>query len=181
MLKQSLSVFSILLVSFGNLQAQSNADEFRPKQLGLTISTLSGIGFFYLTDLTYEDNLKISALLWGFNKEDDLRIFDDGSDDDIYSFGLEYQRDLLESKRLRFHALTGISIDNTLLRVNGCSEDCYFTNAGVGLGLDIEISKGIYLNFHSTYQISRSYGSYEGIEYGFGGGIGFSLRAKTAD
>lgn len=173
-----------IALAFYNIDgfSQSNADEYRPKQIGFTASSLSGLGFYYLMDLSYEDNLKVTALFWGFNDEDDLRIFDDGSDGDLYSLGLEYQRDLLESKRVRFHWLTGFSIDNTINRFEGCFDKaCYYTNAGVGLGLDFEISKGIYLNLHSTYQTSRSYGAFEGIQYGFGGGIGISVFAKNVN
>lgn len=159
--------------------AQKNSEEYRSKQVGFAISSLSGMGFYYLTDLTYEDNIKISALLLGLNDEDDVRTFDDGTSDDLYSFGLEYQRDLVENSWLRMHVLTGISIDNTLIRFSACSSgdnDCYYTNAGVGIGIDIELGSRVVFNIHSTYQVSRSYGDIEQINHGFGGGIGFALR-----
>ncbi len=176
-----LILFIILFIlCISEISFAQDSEEYRDKIVGVSVSTLSGLALYITTDLTYEDNLKVSFLVLPDQSEDDFFIQEYESET-VFSFGIEYQRDLLESKRLRLHFLTGAGIDNTLYRFEDCYDsntNCFFTNAGIGLGFDIEIVKGFIINIHTTYQLSQSHGDINDKFYGFGGGIGLGIHLK---
>lgn len=174
-------IFFVILICLGvsNASLAQNYDEFREKQVGASISSLSGMSLYYIQDLTYEDNLKVTFLLLPSWDEEDEYWVEDEDQETLFSFGLEYQRDVLESKRLRFHFLTGVNVNNTLFVFDECLDsaaNCYYTNAGLGAGFDIEIAKGFVFNIHSMYQVTRSHGDFVERYHGFGGGVGISLH-----
>ncbi len=147
--------------------AQSNADLFRPQHLGFAMSTLTGMNLYYVQDLSYVDNLKFSALLLS-EYEDEAK----------FSLGIEYQRDLLEAKWLRFYGLAGTAIDNTLYRFDACINNkirCFYTNYGLGAGIELKLFKKYAINFHTTYQRSNAYGDHTEKDVYIGAGFGAAV------
>ncbi|MCR9133232.1 MAG: hypothetical protein NXI08_11675 [bacterium] len=172
---QKLSLLLIGLVSLTSplLQAQNNAEVFRPKHLGFSLSTLTGMNMYYIQDLSYWDNLKFSAL-----------FLSEYEDEAKFSLGIEYQRDLIELKWLRFYGLAGTAIDNTLYRFDACNNNnnrCYYTNYGLGAGLELKLFKNFVFNIHSTYQISNAFADHREKKSYVGAGLGVAILVGNKD
>ena len=163
--KLLLAVLGLLISPY--TFAQNNADLFRPQHLGFSLSTLTGMNLYYIQDLSYWDNLKFSALILN-EYEDEIK----------FSLGLEYQRDLMEAKWVRLYALAGSAIDNTLYRFDACNNNdnrCFYTNYGIGAGLELKLFKKYVINFHTTYQRSNAFGDHRERNVYLGAGFGAAV------
>lgn len=165
--KAGIILFGLLLVS-PFLQAQEN-DDFTPtKQLGLSLSTVTGAGIHYIYPSTDKDNIKFVGI-YIYNN-------DEYSKDSFFSLGIEYQRDLRETAMQRIYAFGGAHIDNsfsedTFFDSNG-QQDKFFSLGG-GMGVDFgDREKGLAFNIHIAYQFTRGSGDEDQTRIGLGAGFG---------
>lgn len=168
-----LGICMLLLVS-GYSQSKEAKEFVATKQLGLTLSTLSGTGIYYLFPINEKDNFKIAGIY----------IYDNtGSySDSFFSLGFDYQRDFYEEDSRRVYFLAGAHIDNSI------SNDTYFEDydyddntsffsVGGGVGADLgNRTKGLVFNMHLTYQLTKSLDDANRTRIGLGIGVGVGFN-----
>lgn len=167
-LKKIVAIFLLFIVISPVLNAQ-NQDEFiLTKQLGLTLSTITGAGIHYIYPSTEKDNIKVVGIFIYNN--------DSNSKESFFSLGAEYQRDLRESEIQRIYAFGGAHIDNSFSEAtffNSDGQQNKFFSLGGGMGVDFgDRIKGLILNFHVGYQFTRGFGSLDKTRVGLGVGVG---------
>ncbi|MAO63935.1 MAG: hypothetical protein CL666_02925 [Balneola sp.] len=174
-MKRILTLILILFFS-GNLLAQQEETVNASRQLGLSYSSLGGAGIHYIVPTTENDNIKFTGIL----------IYRDDAEarETFFSIGAEYQRDLVEGNDKRAYFTTGAHIDNQLSNTlyfdyydNDSSSRVGFFNAGIGLGFDYgNITDGIILNIHLSYQLTTGFGDVDRTRVGLGGGLGIGFN-----
>lgn len=166
----------LLLVFSGNLLAQDEETVNASRQLGLSYSSLGGAGIHYIHPTTERDNVKFTGILI---YRDDVSV-----KETFFSLGAEYQRDLVEGNDKRAYFTVGGHIDNQLSNTlyfdyysDNSSSRAGFFNAGIGLGFDYgNITDGIVLNLHITYQLTTGFGDVDRTRIGLGGGLGLGFN-----
>lgn len=172
-MKRFFALFFILIL-FQYLGFAQENDNPGSKQLGLSYSTIGGAGIHYLHPITERDNIKFTGILIYRSEEQDKETF--------FSFGFDYQWDLLEDESKRVYALAGAHLDNemsnTLYFSYGDEIDRKtFFGTGIGLGSDFgNISKGLIINAHITYQLTKGFGDIDRTRIGLGGGLGIGFN-----
>lgn len=167
---------ALFLLLTGTLFAQDEEVINSSRQLGLSYSSLGGAGIHFILPTTEKDNVKFTGIL----------IYRDDADskETFFSLGAEYQRDLVEGNDKRAYFSAGAHVDNQLS--NTLYFDYYdtisssrvrFFNAGIGLGFDYgNITDGIVLNAHVSYQLTTGYGDVDRTRVGLGGGLGIGFN-----
>lgn len=173
-MKKIILFFVIILLSI-KVQSQEVDPEFiDARQFGVSLSTIGGIGAYYLHPVNEKDNLKLTGIF----------IYDnsDGYKDSFFSFGGEYQRDIWESYTRRLYGNIGASIDNEFSNdtffedFNSEQRYTYFSIGG-GVGVDLgERDKGLIFNAHISYQLTQGIGDSESTRIGLGGGVGIGFN-----
>ncbi len=154
------------------LQAQENDEFILTKQIGLTLSSVTGAGIQYIYPSTEKDNIKVVGI-YIYNN-------DNNSKDSFFSLGLEYQRDLRESDIQRIYAFGGTHIDNSFSEetfFNSDGQQDTFFSLGGGMGADLgDRARGLIINFHVAYQFTRGSGDQNKTRIGLGAGFGVGFN-----
>lgn len=105
----------------------------------------------------------------------------------FFSLVAEYHRDLVERNDKRAYFTTGVHVDNQLSNTvyfdysDVSTTQTGFFNAGIGMGFDYgNITDGIILNVHITYQLTTGFGDVDQTRIGLGGGLGFGFNFDIA-
>tara|TARA_R110000868_G_scaffold1211_1_gene9249 strand:+ start:15682 stop:16212 length:531 start_codon:yes stop_codon:yes gene_type:complete len=171
-LKNFVIIFVGLIVISPILQAQENDEFVFTKQIGLTLSSVTGAGIQYIYPSTEKDNIKVVGIFI-YNNDTDNK-------DSFFSLGLEYQRDLRESNIQRVYAFGGAHIDNSFSEetfFNSDGQQDSFFSLGGGMGVDLgDRKRGLILNFHAAYQFTRGFGDEDKTRIGLGAGIGIGFN-----
>lgn len=171
-LKKAGIILFITILLTPLLYAQEK-DDFAPtKQLGLSLSSVTGAGIHYIYPYNEKDNLKFVGIY----------IYNDDNDgkNSFFSLGAEYQRDLRETSMQRIYAFGGLHIDNsfsedTFFESNG-QQDKFFSLGG-GMGVDFGDSKqGLAFNIHIAYQFTKGFGDEDKTRIGLGAGFGIGYN-----
>tara|TARA_R110002124_G_C8757645_1_gene498838 strand:- start:144 stop:674 length:531 start_codon:yes stop_codon:yes gene_type:complete len=168
-----VGICTVFLIS-GYSQSKQAKEFVATKQLGLTVSTLSGTGIYYLIPINEKDNLKIAGIYIYDNEE--------SYSDSYFSLGFDYQKDFYEEYTRRVYFMAGASIDNSVSNdtfFDGYDYDSKtsFFSLGVGVGADLgDRSKGLVFNLHITYQLTQSIDDNDRTRVGLGAGVGVGFN-----
>ncbi len=171
-LKKTGIILLGLIITTGVLQAQENDDFVLTKQIGLTLSSVTGAGIQYIYPSTERDNLKFVGI-YIYNN-------DNNNKDSFFSLGFEYQRDLRESSIQRIYTFGGAHIDNSFSEetfFNSDGQQDTFFSLGGGMGADLgDRARGLIVNFHVAYQFTRGFGDIDKTRIGLGAGFGIGFN-----
>ncbi|MEQ9310041.1 MAG: hypothetical protein RLN90_11365 [Balneolaceae bacterium] len=171
-MKKIIFILLGLIISSQIIKAQEKDDFIASKQIGLTLSSVTGAGIQYIYPNSEKDNIKIVGI-YIYNN-------DSNSKDSFFSLGGEYQRDLRETYTQRVYAFAGAHVDNsfseeTFFNSDGQQEN--FFSLGGGMGVDLgDRAKGLILNFHIAYQFTRGFGNQDKTRVGLGAGLGVGFN-----
>ncbi|MEX0844188.1 MAG: hypothetical protein WD022_02860 [Balneolaceae bacterium] len=164
-----------IFLSSGSLFAQDEEALFNSRQLGLSYSTLGGIGIHYIHPYDEWNNLKTTGII--------IYRKDLENKESYFSLGLDYQRDMFEDETMRAYLSAGMQLDNRFsdiifFKESYVNELNVFFSTGVGMGIDYgtDISS-LVLNGHITYQYTTGIikTGHKRIGLGAGLGIGFNF------
>lgn len=171
MTRAGIIILSLLMAS-PILQAQEPDEFIATKQIGLTLSSVTGAGIQYIYPSSEKDNIKFVGIFIYNN--------DSNTKDSFFSLGFEYQRDIRETELQRIYGFGGAHIDNSFSEetfFNSDGQQDSFFSLGGGMGADFgSRSKGIIFNIHIAYQFTQGFGDEDKTRIGLGAGIGLGYN-----